>query len=255
MTKRGRILRDTNTGPGVLTVEGAQYTFTLEKMWRSDVPPRVGMPVDVSFAPDGVLEAVDAVSEGQIAREQAQWALSGVLNKGAAAKSGLLSRFGLPVVLAELLLLISFFLLPNMRIGNAFASRVLNGWDVLGLDPATTATNNHGILSLLALALFAPLAVPFIQKAWARWLYSAPLVFTAIAFVSVFYEIQNVGREAREAVGNAFGAEAVRGFGNPMAGMFSPSFGAFLVLLCSIYMLTRAFKASALQMDRVTAHS
>ena len=30
MTKRGRILRDTNAGPGLITVEGTQYTFVLE---------------------------------------------------------------------------------------------------------------------------------------------------------------------------------------------------------------------------------
>lgn len=255
MTKRGRILRDTNTGPGVLTVEGAQYTFTLEKMWRSDVPPRIGMPVDVFFAPDGVLEAVDAVSEGQIAKEQAQWALSGMLSKGAAAQSGLRSRFGLPVLLTEALLLISFFLLPNMKFGGGFGGRVFSGWDAVGLDPATTATNNHGILGFLALALFAPLVVPFVQKTWSRWLYAAPFAFSVVALCCVYYEIQNAGRAAREAVGGVFGADAVRSFGNPMEGMFSPAFGAFLVLLCSIYLLTRALKAPTVPVPAGVAHS
>ena len=34
-TKRGRVLRDTNVGAGLVTVDGRQYSFTLETMWVS----------------------------------------------------------------------------------------------------------------------------------------------------------------------------------------------------------------------------
>lgn len=242
VTKRGRVLRDTNVGPGIVTVDAKQYTFTLEQMWLSDVPPRPGMVVDVAFDDAGAPSAVQAVPDSQLAREQAQQTLAGARRHGASLTGSLRSRFGLPVILTEALLLISFFMLPNLKMGNGFMERSLSGWDTIGLDPATMATSSHGILSLLALALFAPIAVPFLQKAWSRWLYAAPFAFAVIAFASLSYEIENVGRAARQAVGGAFGAEAARGMGNPLAGLFSPAVGAFLVLICSIFLLTRAFR-------------
>ena len=87
MTKRGRILRDTNVGPGMLTADGTQYNFTLEHMWISDVPPRVGMPVDVHFNAEGSLESVAAVSATQIAKEQAQKALAGAMRHRPSAEA------------------------------------------------------------------------------------------------------------------------------------------------------------------------
>jgi hypothetical protein len=246
MTKRGRVLRDTNAGPGLVTVEGKQYSFTLEDMWVSEIPPRPGMVVEVTFDGSGAPRSVAAVPENQLAKEQAQHAFEGARRHGVALTGSLRSRFGIPVVIAEAVMLISFFLLPNMRMGGGYMDHPINGWDALGLDPATTAINNHGILSLLALALFAPLAVPFVQKAWSRWLYAAPFAFALIAFASVYYEIQNTGRAASRAVTDVFGANALpRGFGNPMAGMYSPAIGAFLVLLCAVYLLVRALRSPA----------
>lgn len=81
-----------------LTVEGKQYSFLREGMWRSDVPPRTGMTVDVGFDPDGAPVEVYAVSESQIAKEQAQKALDGALRHGgalgASVGGGLKGRFG-----------------------------------------------------------------------------------------------------------------------------------------------------------------
>ena len=76
MVRRGRILRDTNSGPGVLSVDGRQYTFALEDMWRSEVPPRLGMMVNVNFDGEGAPSSVFAVPESEIMREQAQRARS-----------------------------------------------------------------------------------------------------------------------------------------------------------------------------------
>lgn len=45
-TKRGRILRDTDAGPGVVTIDGKQHSFT-QNMWTADIPPRAGMTVTV----------------------------------------------------------------------------------------------------------------------------------------------------------------------------------------------------------------
>jgi hypothetical protein len=41
MTKCGRILRNTNGGPGLFSVDGNRYTFKLDGMWKPDEAPSV----------------------------------------------------------------------------------------------------------------------------------------------------------------------------------------------------------------------
>jgi hypothetical protein len=245
MTKRGRILRDTATGPGLLTVEGTQYTFLLEGMWRSEIPPRTGMSVDVAFDPAGAPEMVYAVSEGQAAKEQAQRALTGVLKQGESMKGSLKSRFSAVTIAVEAVMLACFFLLPNMQMGNAWLLHKINGWDAIGLDPNTMMINDHGLLSLLAVAcLVAPLVVPFVKQGWSRWLYAAPFAFTILAVVAISTTIHHIGQQAAGTIGGVLGSEAASQVNRQVSGMFSISFGAYGVLLCSIYLLARAFKSS-----------
>jgi hypothetical protein len=243
MTKRGRILRDTNIGPGLLTVDGTQYTFLLEGMWKSEVPPRAGMSVDVLFDQTGTPEGVYAVSETQIAKEQAQKTFSGILQQGESVRGGLRSRFGIGTIVAEVLMLICFFFLPNLEMGNAYTSRRVNGWDAIGLDPNTMMTNDHGLLSLLAvLCLLAPFGVPFLRQRWSRWLNAAPLAFVVLAVFTITTEIHSIGSAASGQMGAILGREAARAMSRAVSGMFSMSFGGYGVVLCSIYLLTRALQ-------------
>jgi hypothetical protein len=59
--KIGKVLRDTSAGPGLLIVEGQQYRFGRICTWKSEVPPRVGMVVEVEFDKDGELLAIRTV--------------------------------------------------------------------------------------------------------------------------------------------------------------------------------------------------
>ena len=245
MTKRGRVLRDTNIGPGLLTVEGKQYSFLLEGMWRSDVPPRTGMTVDVNFDSEGAPAEVYAVSESQIAKEQAQKAFDGALRHGgaigASVGGGLKGRFGVVTIAAECILLLAFFALPNLRIGG-FVSRALSGWDAIGLDPQTQMTNDHGLLSLLGLiCLLAPIAVPFLKQAWAKWLNATPLAFATLACITIGSQMHS----AASAVAN-MGQELGGTAGREMVNQFGPSYslgvGAYIAILCASYLASRAFR-------------
>src|SRR5260370_24485819 len=71
MTKRGKVLRDTSAGPGLISIDGQHHQFSLEGVWRSDAPPVPGMAVAVVFAKGRSIAAVTAVSESQISHEQA----------------------------------------------------------------------------------------------------------------------------------------------------------------------------------------
>lgn len=70
MNKRGKVLRDPRAGPGLLMVEGRQYQFWLNETWKSDVPPKPGLPVDVNFNARGQIQLISAVSAAQLDPEK-----------------------------------------------------------------------------------------------------------------------------------------------------------------------------------------
>src|ERR1041384_7464172 len=70
MPKRGKVLRDPYGGPGLLMVEGKQYPFLMERQWRSDVPAKPGLMVDVDFDTKGNLHSITAISEHRLCTEQ-----------------------------------------------------------------------------------------------------------------------------------------------------------------------------------------
>jgi hypothetical protein len=70
MKKRGKVLRDPRTGPGLLMIEGRQYWFCLEGVWKSEGRPKPGLAVDVKLDHAGQILAITAVSESQLAEEQ-----------------------------------------------------------------------------------------------------------------------------------------------------------------------------------------
>src|SRR6266700_5569298 len=81
MAKRGKVLRDPLAGPGLLMVEGQQYPFVLDGIWRSAVPASAGLAVDVDFDSQGSIRGITAVPDSQLAKEQAEVALTAAKEK------------------------------------------------------------------------------------------------------------------------------------------------------------------------------
>jgi hypothetical protein len=90
MRKRGKILRDPHAGPGLLMVEGRQYQFLLEPVWKSEKPPKPGLAVDVEFGQSGQILAITVLAESQLEEEQVKTKKTGwrFLNR-IAAKCGI----------------------------------------------------------------------------------------------------------------------------------------------------------------------
>ena len=65
-------MRDPRTGPGLLMIEGRQYRFCLDGVWKSEIPPKPGLTVDVKLDQAGRILAITAVSDTQLAEEQAE---------------------------------------------------------------------------------------------------------------------------------------------------------------------------------------
>src|SRR5215467_7477748 len=71
ISRRGKVLRDPHAGPGLLIVEGRQYQFSLDDVWKSEGPPKPGLLVDITFNSRGQIQAIRAVTEAQLVHEQA----------------------------------------------------------------------------------------------------------------------------------------------------------------------------------------
>jgi hypothetical protein len=116
MKKRGKVLHDTSAGPGLLMVEGQQYPFALEGVWKSEAAPRSGLVVDVEFDQGRQIVAIIAVPESQLAKEQAEAVMAVAKEKGAALASGLVARFGVSTLVAEGLLIVGWFFLVALSL-------------------------------------------------------------------------------------------------------------------------------------------
>ena len=88
MRKRGRILRDPAAGPGLLMVEGQQYQFLQDGVWKSEIPPAKGTIVEVEFDSGGRIKDLRAAAESQHSQEQTE-----EVTKSAGQKSNAMSEF------------------------------------------------------------------------------------------------------------------------------------------------------------------
>ena len=132
MAKRGRVLREPYTGPGLLMVEGRQYPL-VKDLWRSEVRARPGLAVNVDFDPNGNLRSITAIPESQMNREQEN-VLPGGLAIGTLAQED--ANLGIALLVqfsAAMLLLVSWCSLTAVSIHLPFSGSVeLTFWQVLG---------------------------------------------------------------------------------------------------------------------------
>lgn len=156
MAKRGRILSDPTAGAGRVMVQGRQYAFGLDGVWKSDALPRPGVVVDVEFDEAERVCRMLAVPEARLAREQVEAVLASVMGKAAVAGAGIAPRYG-PTQLAALVLLVAGWFLLVALLPLAFILIVvLQGIDLLRPVSAYAMSLGAGAyLAALASALFA----------------------------------------------------------------------------------------------------
>ena len=196
MEKRGRVLRDTGVGPGLLMVEGRQYPFALEGVWKSETAPKSGLVVDVELDSGGQIAGITAVPESRLAKEQAEATMAAAKEKGSALVSGLVTRFGLPTLVAEGLLLVGWFFLAAMSLDNSIVGQMqFTFWQVLaflnsrnifetfGGGGTTPAAGAYGLLAIACLA--GPFLGYFLKDKRAHLGAALPLAFMiVIAFMA-----------------------------------------------------------------------
>lgn len=171
MTKRGKVLRDPYAGPGLVMAEGRQYPFAMEGVWRSDIPPRPGLVVDLELDQGGQVVAIHVVTELQLAREQAEAVSIRARTKGNFAPSA--TPFsGISTVLATAVLALAGWFLTAFSIDSSLFGRLeFTFWQGLELLNRHTRaelldqrdSSGAGLYGALAIA---GLAAPFLHYVW-----------------------------------------------------------------------------------------
>jgi hypothetical protein len=171
MAKRGKVLRDPHFGPGLLIVEGKQYPFLMEGIWRSDVPAKPGLVVNVDFDQEGNLNGITAVPQAQLSQEQAELARAGYGARSAIFESWAIEPGTLMRLAVVGLLALSWFFLTAVSIQlPVFGKLDVTFWQLLGFlnsgnsqQISDTSSADPGIFGLLAMLA---LAGPFLHCFW-----------------------------------------------------------------------------------------
>ena len=171
MIRRGRILRDTAVGPGLLVVDETQYPFRLEGIWKSSAPPVAGRVVDVDID-GGEIVSVRAVSNVLLAREQLARILSGVRAHGGALARRAVVRYGVLTLVAGVMLMTGWFFLVAASLATPVGRVNLTFWQALGainsgegalLQRLSGASGSVGIYGVVAIVA---LSAPFVGPLW-----------------------------------------------------------------------------------------
>ena len=249
MAKRGKILRDTSAGPGLVWVDPAQYQFRMGPVWKSGTPPTVGMAVDVEFAADGSVAGITQVSDSQIAKEQAEAVMNAARQKGGAVLSSAVGRFGLPLLVSTGLLIVGWFFLSAVSISGLFGKISFTFWQVLGFLNSSDALQavmsgqsgpSAGLYGFLAIIC---LAGPFLHFFWkdarAHLGGLLPLVFMLLVAIMVRSSLHNVmgGASADGPLG-----DLQRQAQDEMMSAIKIGIGAYLSVLVSLYLAAVAAK-------------
>ncbi len=245
MAKRGKVLRDPHAGPGLLMVEGQQYSFSLEGIWKSETPPKPGLVVDVEFDAAGAITGITAVPESQLAKEQAEAALAAARERGGKIFGEVVAKTGMANLVAGLLLVIGWFFLSAVSIQIPFLGKLdYTFWQVLGFLNSSNAMeamspNGHPSAGFYGFLAIVALLGPFIQYFWKdkRAVLGglAPLIFMLIAGIMI-----------RSSIHSAFGGADAGSLGQQIQDQamsaVSLGLGAYLSILVCIYFAGMAAK-------------
>lgn len=69
MRTRGKVLRVPNLTPGLIMIQGRQFKFSTDTVWKSEIEPIPGLVVNVDLDRDLQVVAVTPVPESQLAKE------------------------------------------------------------------------------------------------------------------------------------------------------------------------------------------
>lgn len=211
---RGKILRDTGAGTGIVFINGEQKQFTLEQHWKSSTAPLVNQTVEVVLSESGEVLTLSLVDETALAKEQAQRVAEQAAMQARQLSNQLLATVG-PIKLGAVLLLLlswTWFNFVSISISQGYAESA-SMYDILKLANAGEGLSalggfkhaSAGVYGVLMWAAALLPLLPYFLKHKLAWLANfGPLAFTSAATYSIYSAIQKqVGTAA--SIGSLFG--------------------------------------------------
>ncbi|HNR23715.1 MAG TPA: hypothetical protein PKL49_11920 [Steroidobacteraceae bacterium] len=246
--KRGRVLRDTSAGEGLVFVDGNQYAFRLEGVWKSEYAPKVNMGVEAEFDEQGRLMALRSVSASGVAGEQAAQALGAAQEsakrlaaelqaKGLPAFQQYAQRIGYPVLAAFVALIIGWFFLAAVSVDLGFMGRnSVTFWQGLKfLNSGAAAALGGGSTGFYGLLCIAALLAVVLPQVWpnprARYGMAAPLALMLLVLIVAYAKVPAVPQGAEE-----FAAEFRKAV--------SLGLGTYLAFAAAIYLAWKGLRAA-----------
>jgi hypothetical protein len=218
-------------------IEGQQYRFSLEGVWKSETPPKLGLVVDVELDARGKVQSIIVVPDSRLAREQAEAADGVARQKGENLASSRLAKIGMPSLAAAGLLAAAWFFLTAASIQFPFPGRLeFTFWQILGFlnagnVPELLDRSSGPNTGLYGLAAMVALAGPFIHHFWKdkRALLGGllPLVFMVVVGIAVRSSIHGALADGSADVSKQSHDETMKAV--------SLGLGTYISLLASLY--------------------
>lgn len=226
MKQRGRVIQEPSNGKGLISSSGSQYEFEVAGMWKADAAPKSDMVVEIELDPMGKISAVYAVSESDLAKEQAEKAMQAAKEKGVALYGELSSQLGKPALAALAALVVAWFFLDVINVKlTAENSLGISFWQLLGLVNSGETLSaqmglnaNKGIYGLLALvALAGPLISRFWKDPKAYLGYCLPLALMLAVCLKIYFVIHDATAQSQAQL-EALGGSQYGGLAHDMLG-------------------------------------
>ncbi|HEX6802358.1 MAG TPA: hypothetical protein VF133_01640 [Terriglobales bacterium] len=241
MKARGKVLREPNAGPGLVMIDGQQFRFWLDGIWRSETLPTRGLAVEVELDQSLQVTGMTPIPEPQVARDQVEAVLSQPKHHRTEIAHGMVHKIGPSAILAAGLLLIGWFFLGTLSIPIPLAGTVnLTFWQLLGLvntPRGLEAAAGNENLNAGMYAVFAAIALtgPFFHHFWndkrAFLGGAAPLVFMLVIWFAAGSTIHDFflpgGAGPYAEIAQEAGSEAMKNVSFSFGGYLSAMVGAY----------------------------
>jgi hypothetical protein len=241
MRKRGKILRDVAAGSGLLMVDGQQYPFSIQEVWRSELPPRSGMAVEVEFEQYGKIHAIYAVAELESAGKRS-------LNQSPETSRSVGTNLETFKLVAVVILIIAWFFLNSVSIQSPLGRLDFTFWQILAYPNSRNSlgafphgssnpvgAGSYGLLALVAMC--GPLLGHFWKDRRAALGGVLPLLFMTAVGLMLCSNIEGSFADASGPLG-----PAIKPIRDEAMAAVSLGLGAYLSGLASLCLAVIAFK-------------
>jgi len=271
--RRGRILRDTSAGDGLVFVGGQQYTFRLEGMWKSEFAPKVNMLVDAEFDDEGRLvgvrtASVEAVTSAQtaqaihVAKATTRTIARDARSDGLPVLAQYAQQIGYPTLGTYAALLLGWFYFSAISIDLGMGGRmgltfygVLKFLNMRGIQDMMSFVSGGGagVYGLLCFVCCGGVLLPWMWRdRRANYGLIAPLVFMVLMGLFIrhkfFAQLNGFEQSASQfgSMGDAHAQAAASQFATNVVTKvrdgISLAFGAWLSLAASAYLAWRGIQ-------------